>query len=330
MQNIFFVFITFPVFCRQLTTTMLKIIFINLANGTFDKEDYVNLYHGQSYTKMKTLLVAFDFSKNAVHALEYAMVYANKLKADVHLVWVDNSLSDDNLVGTIEEELRIEKKNYLKKIITDYSGQFPDIYMEMHLGKGKVYQEIAKTAQRLKADIVFTGTHGVSGYEQYWIGSNAYRITTSSPCPVVTVRGNYPINHTVSQILLPLDSSLETKQKLPFTVQLADAFGAKIHLLKVYNTPLKVIRKRIDAFGEEAIEFLGKHSSNFELQTTNADNVAAAIINYAASHAIDLITIMTEQGTTTANRFLGPYAQQLINNAQVPVMSLRSVDYKQE
>ena len=279
---------------------------------------------------MKTLLVAFDFSKNAVHALEYALVYAKKLTADVHLVWVDSSLSDDNLVDTIEEELRIEKKNYLKKIITDYSKQFPDIHMEMHLGKGKVYQEIAKTAHRIKADIVFTGTHGVSGYEQYWIGSNAYRITTSAPCPVVTVRGDYHISNNISQILLPLDSSLETKQKLPFTVQLADAFGAKIHLLKVYNTPLSVIRNRIDAFGDEAVDFLKKHNAVFELQTTDADNVAAAIINYAAGHNIDLITIMTEQGTTTANRFLGPYAQQLINNAQVPVMSLRSKDYKSE
>ena len=64
---------------------------------------------------MKTLLVAFDFSKNAVHALEYAMVYAKKLKANVHLAWIDNNLYNDNLNDTIEEELRIEKKSHLKK-----------------------------------------------------------------------------------------------------------------------------------------------------------------------------------------------------------------------
>jgi len=279
---------------------------------------------------MKTLLVAFDFSKNAVHALEYAFLYAKQLNADIHLLWVDNSLTDDAFGNTIEEELRIEKKNYLKKIVQEYSVKEPGVKMKIHLGKGKVYQELAKTAQRVKADIIFTGTHGVSGYEQYWIGSNAYRITASAPCPVVTVRGDYSIGESVSRILLPLDSSLETKQKLPFTVQLAEEFGAKIHLLKVYNTPLKVIRKRIDAFGKEAVDFLEEHTVDFELQTVTGENVAVAILKYVAANAIDLITIMTEQGTTTANRFLGPYAQQLINNAPVPVMSLRSRDYEPE
>jgi len=277
---------------------------------------------------MKTLLVAFDFSKNAVRALEYAMVYANKLKASVHLAWIDNSLSDDNLIDTIEGELRIEKKSFLNNIIADYAKEFPEIQMKMHLGKGKVYQEMAKIAQRLKADLLFTGTHGVSGFERYWIGSNAYRITTSSPCPVVTIRCGSPIKSTVSQILLPLDGSLETKEKLPFTFQLAKEFGAKIHLLKVYNTPLSVIRKRIDAFGEEAVSFLKNNQAVYELHSTEAENVAVAILKYAEDNAIDLITIMTEQGTTTANLFLGPYAQQLINNAQVPVMSLRSLNYK--
>jgi nucleotide-binding universal stress UspA family protein len=279
---------------------------------------------------MKTLLVAFDFSKNAVHALEYAFLYAKQLGADIHLLWVDNSISDAALGKTIEEELRIEKKNYLKKIVNESAVKEPDVKMAIHLGKGKVYQEIAKTAQRIKADIIFTGTHGVSGYEQYWIGSNAYRITTSAPCPVVTVPGDYAIGKLVSNILLPLDSSLETKQKLPFTVQLAEEFDAKIHLLKVYNTPLKVIRKRIDAFGEEAVNFLNEHTVEFELQTVTGENVAVAILKYVEKQAIDLITIMTEQGTTTANRFLGPYAQQLINNAPVPVMSLRSKDYELE
>ena len=47
---------------------------------------------------MKTILVAIDFSKNAEHALEYALVYANKLKTDIQLIWVDNILTDDSVI----------------------------------------------------------------------------------------------------------------------------------------------------------------------------------------------------------------------------------------
>ena len=276
---------------------------------------------------MRTLLVATDFSKNSLHVLEYAIMFANKLEAAIHLVWVDNSSLEDNLIDTIDEELRIEKKNYLKKIVADYKSRVPGEKLEYHLKKGKVYQEIGKTARHLKADLIFTGTHGVTGYEQYWIGSNAYRIMTFAPCPVITVRGNYIFDAGIKNILLPMDSSLETKQKLPFTVELAKRFRATIHLLKVYNSPIGVIRKRIDSFGREAEKCLKDKSVEYIMNSVEATNVAGSILEYADMNSIDLLAIMTEQNITTANKFLGPYAQQLINSAKVPVLSLRDKEY---
>ncbi len=276
---------------------------------------------------MKTLLVATDFSKNSLHVLEYAIMFANNLDAAVHLVWVDNSSLDDNLMDTIEEGLRIEKKNFLKKIVSDYKSKVPGQKLQYHLKKGKVYQEIGKTARQLKADIIFTGTHGVTGFEQYWIGSNAYRIMTSAPCPVITVRGDYNFENGIKTILLPLDSSLETKQKLPFTVELAKRFNAVIHLLKVYNSPIGVIRKRIDSFGHEAEKCISDKNIRYKIESVEAVNVAASILEYGEKNSVDLIAIMTEQNITTANKFLGPYAQQLINGAKVSVLSLRDKDY---
>jgi nucleotide-binding universal stress UspA family protein len=100
-----------------------------------------------------------------------------------------------------------------------------------------------------------------------------------------------------------------------------------LHLLKVYNTPLKLIRRRIDEFGNDAETCVKDKDVDFVLKTIEADNVAAGILNYAEKQNIDLISIMTEQGTTTANKFLGPYAQQLINNSPIPVLSLRAKEY---
>lgn len=308
----------------------ITLFFIKIASGSNGVQtDCLTLYSGQNSIAMKTLVVAYDFSKNAEHALEYAMFFAQRLSATVHLVWIDNSTTNE-MLDTIEEELRIEKKNYLKSLMGEWAKKAPDIPMKYHLGKGKVYQEVSKTATRLKADILFTGTHGISGHEQYWIGSNAYRITTSAPCPVVTVPCSYDLPDKLSNILMPLDSSLETRKKLPFAVVMAEVFGARIHLLKLYNSPLSVIRKRIDQFGEEAKKYMDESDVPYILSTKEANNVAEAILTYADQNEIDLITIMTEQGITTASRFLGPYAQQLINGASMPVMSLRATYYEKD
>lgn len=276
---------------------------------------------------MKTILVAIDFSKNAEHALEYALLFAEKMNAGVQLIWVDDTSSDESVIDTIEGDLRREKKSYMNQLIKKYQPVLADRKIEVMFRKGKVYQEITKAARQINADLIFAGTHGVTGFEQYWIGSNAYRIVTQAPCPVVTIRSEYEFKKSIKNILLPLDSSLETRQKLPYTCEVAMMFDATIHLLIVYNTPLKVIRKRIDKFGEEAEKCMKDKGVKYFFEKLEADNVAASILEYAESKKIDMITIMTDQGTTTANKFLGPYAQQLINNSLIPVMSLRAKEY---
>lgn len=276
---------------------------------------------------MKTILVAIDFSKNAEHALQYALIYAKILDASIHLIWVDNTLSDETVIDTIKGDLRIEKKEYLDRLVKQYGNSLKSGSMKIILRKGRVYQEIAKTAHQINADMIFAGTHGVSGYEQHWIGSNTYRIVTQAPCPVATIRGNYDFKSEVKKILVPLDSSLETKQKLPFICDLALKFGARVYLLEVYNSPLKVIRKRIDKFGEEATSCLTERKVEFQLDKIEVKNVAASIIDYSLQNDIDLIAIMTDQGTTTANKFLGPYAKQLINNSSIPIVSVRAKDH---
>lgn len=276
---------------------------------------------------MKTILVATDFSKNATHALSYALLFANKLETNIHLIWVDNTSSDESVTDTIEGELRREKKAYMSKIIEEFQPLLNFGKLEMIFRKGRIYQEITKAARDIDAEMIFAGTHGVSGYEQYWIGSNAYRIMTQAPCPVVTIRNDFQFRPTLKKILIPLDSSLETKQKLPFACNLAKSFGASIHLLELYNTPIKVIRRRIDQFGQEAKKCLVEKEVEFQLEKIEAKNVAASILDYSNSNDIDLIMMMTDQGTTTANKYLGPYAQQLINNSTVPVLSLRAKSY---
>ena len=62
---------------------------------------------------MKTILVAIDFSKNAEHALEYALMFAKKIDASIKLLWVDNTLSDESVIDTIPGDLRREKKEYI-------------------------------------------------------------------------------------------------------------------------------------------------------------------------------------------------------------------------
>ncbi|MFA5194156.1 MAG: universal stress protein, partial [Bacteroidales bacterium] len=58
-------------------------------------------------------------------------------------------------------------------------------------------------------------------------------------------------------------------------------------------------------------------------------NITSATIKYAEQIDADLIIIMTEQEEELSNIWLGPYAQQMVNNSPIPVMSVhpKEIEY---
>jgi len=271
---------------------------------------------------MKQILVAIDFSKTSLNALQFGIMIANKSGANLQMVWVDNTTSEEVVYEDAGQE-RTERVEMLKDLEAKYKKALNKGKLDYKIRKGKVYIEVAQQAKAIGADLVISGTHGVSGFEEFWIGSNAYRIVTHAPCPVVTIRQGFQVRE-IKKMVLPIDSTQETRQKLPVAAELADFFGSEIHILSLYSTPLKSVQKRVDNYAEQVKEYLKEQKIKYISELKESDNITRSTLDYSESIDADLIIIMTEQETTTANLFLGPYAQQMINHSTIPVLSVRS------
>lgn len=272
---------------------------------------------------MKQILVAIDFSKTSMNALAFGIHIANKAGADVQMVWVDNTTSDEVVFEGFAHEERNERVALLKDLQEKYAKSLKGGKLDFKTRKGKVYLEIALQAKSISADLIIAGTHGVSGFEEFWIGSNAYRIVTSAPCPVITLRHDTKIGD-IHKIVIPIDSSQETRQKIPIAAQMAQLCKSEIHILSLYSTPLKSVMKRVDNYAQHVVEYCEERKIKYVAVTKESENITRTTIDYAESVGADLIAIMTEQETTTANIFLGPYAQQMVNHSSFPVLSMRA------
>ncbi|MBP6976954.1 MAG: universal stress protein [Bacteroidales bacterium] len=271
---------------------------------------------------MNPIIVAIDFSKTSLHALKYAIYLANRMKSRVIMVWVDNLLSGDSIFTESAYDAREEARRNLEEIAENSKELLKEGELTFKQRKGKVYYEIAQLARQVEATLIVTGTHGVSGFDEYMIGSNAYRIVTNSPCPVITIRPQFDFSHGIHNIVLPIDETRNSCQKVPFTALMATIFGATVHIFSLYSTPLKALNQKVDHSVDEIIKQFTQAKISFTQDARIAENVSLSTLEYAERVRAELISIVTDQETSLTNVLLGQYAQHMVNNSPVPVLTI--------
>jgi nucleotide-binding universal stress UspA family protein len=269
---------------------------------------------------MKNILVAIDFSKGSLQAYKYAVKLAQKANAELTIVWVDNQVVQQSLYTPPVNDVRNEAKNRLEDLIKKQRGKLKG-KIKYKLRKGKVHQEVQAVAKAIKADMIVAGTHGGSGYEKLWIGSNAYRIVIHAPCPVITVKYDAEARAGINRIVMPVDSSSETLQKLVLTAKIAKLFKAEVHVLALLEDKLKALRMKAESNARLAIKYLAENNIDHVYSSMDSDNATETIIDYTLNVHANLISIMTEQNASGTNALLGPNARLIVNQSPIPVLS---------
>ena len=271
---------------------------------------------------MNNIVVAIDFSESSVNAFLHALSIAQKCHSDLDLVWVRKSAEEKDKFDTGGDPTK-EVKIQFDDLVAKYQPELQGNKINYKIRTGKVYKEISDEARESKAMLVVTGTHGASVFVEFWIGSNANRIVSLSPCPVITIRSGIDVRRPLSTIVLPIDSSTETRQKATFTGYLAKKHDAQIHILSLYSTKTKAIRRNVDAYTEQVAKYFEEEGVKYLITNREADHIADTMIQYGASVDANLISIMTQQESNTSNLWMGPNAQQIVNRSPIPVLCIR-------
>ncbi len=273
---------------------------------------------------MKEIVVGIDFSKSSIQAFQYALRVAKACGCNLKLVYV--SKTRDKALRLIKDDkgMEINIADNFKKLLDAHSSEIQGRITHKVL-HGKIYEEISNQAKYTDAEMIITGAHGMSGFEEFWVGNNALKIITHSEKPVLSVKKTYNLQkHLIEKIVLPIDSSMETLQKIPFTLQLAGYFKAQINVLSLFSSKLKNVEESVERNTREAMELIVASGLRYINENKNCDNIAKGTIDYAMKRNADMISMMTEQEYASNNIFLGNYAQQTINLSPLPVLSFRT------
>jgi nucleotide-binding universal stress UspA family protein len=276
---------------------------------------------------MKKIIAGIDFSDCSVNAMEHGLQLAQAFNADLTMVWVNPDGTKAILTQDKKHELSPEVQERLDDLVEQYKGQLPGNKIEYIIREGRVYQEIIEVAKEQEADLIVIGTHGCSGFEEFWIGSNASRIVMASDLPVLTIREGRKTDVSLTKIAMPIDSSLESRQKATLTAVIANKFDAKVDILAMHTSKIESLKRTVNDYVKQVGKYLDEEELNYDISEIDTTNIADSTIEHAIKSNANLITIMTEQETSTRNLLLGPYASQIINHSPIPVLSVPPVEF---
>ncbi len=274
--------------------------------------------------KKNKILVCIDFQKQSLSALHQCYDISRFLKAEVVLLYVIESTDFFSKIFSTEasiEKTKAEVTQRLQQLIENECAA-SNLNFSYIVKAGKVSDVVIETAKEISARFIIMGKNGSSSGFKKFIGSNTTKIISESDFPVISVKGSHSIGY--KNIVLPLDLSKSTREKVASAVSFAKFFGSHIHLVSVHS--VGIIHQATNLYNRiKKIERVFHHNDiecthQFFRRKDKYDH--EYVLQYANEVNADLIMIMTHQEGSVSDYYIGAFAHHIINESEIPVLSL--------
>jgi len=280
---------------------------------------------------MIQILVPVDFEPQSLIAMEQSYNLARLLPAEIVLLYVYDppagiralfgASHDEKILASLEEKL----SGLSAKVKAETGLQVSTI-----LETGQVYSKILETADKINAQFIIMGTHSqpdLPGNDVGVLGANSSRVLRSIKCPVITINARHHYDG-IRNILLPLDLTTDSRQKVTWGIKIAKIFGAGIKVVSgIWSKNDPAVHSKLNFLAGQVKQVIEKEGIRCKAEIVedveNEKGLIPAVLNYAEKQGdIDLIMIMTQQEAGMIEFFVGSRAQEFVRLSPVPVMSI--------
>ncbi len=276
---------------------------------------------------MKKIIVPLDFSKYSEYALRTAAKLAKKNDAEIlalHML----ELSDVLLTKSDNEQqqkavffLKMVEQKFETFLDKDYLKGLKVIPIVKHF---KVFSEVNDVAEENDADLIIMGSHGTSGFKDFFVGSNTERVVRNADIPVLVVKNDIA-NVDFGTVVFATDFDKENIRPYLNATKMFDKLGTKLMLLYV-NLPNENFKSTVE-IEKRIADFLITADGNLDRindVSYQADySVEQGIINYSNKVGADLIAIPTHGRKGVSHFFAGSIGEDIANHSPLPVITFK-------
>ncbi|MFN9721516.1 MAG: universal stress protein [Planctomycetota bacterium] len=300
----------------------------------------------------RCVLAATDFSPSAAAATRLAAWVAERSGCELTLVHAIENLHEavhrlsgraklDLVSGEgelFEKEVRSVADQKLRVLASQLESGVVRIRCEVLLGEA--FLEITHVVQSEKFDLVMTGTRGVSGWKQFFVGSTAKKLIRNCPSSVWIVKAEHAVPPEV--VIGAADFSEASRKAVLEGLWIAREANAEFHLVHVIDSrdvpedlldsipPGSSVRAEINRQAEERLaEFL--QSLGDAAQGVNSHLTWGypwqEIARIAQKHQADLIVLGTVGRSGIKGILLGNTCERVLETCDCSVLTVKPDDY---
>jgi len=272
---------------------------------------------------MKSILIPTDFSLCAQNAENAAMKLAEKFNAKVYLF--HHTDLPKNWAEMLVEE-RERHPNALKKIYEVEASferirqLFPNITIETHITGGKWIDRMRQFVAKKNIDLIVMGSHGASGKNEYFIGSNTQKVVRQVHCPILVIKE--PLKKVdFNKVIYASSFNLAEKEAFLKFKDFIKHFLPEIHLVTIHNSEF------LDGPISLQIEVLKDYVALSKPLTAiphivDDFTVDGGIRHFANKVDADLVVVSNHYKRPLKRMLVGSNVEALVNHANMPVLTI--------
>ncbi len=268
--------------------------------------------------KFETILVPTNFSECSMRTLEKAFSISDTYKLDIVLLHVAEKNFSLFSGKSVKNKYYEECRGKLQKI-ADEASKKTGIKINSVVEDGKVAKKISEAAERfLSKYIVINVNDEKPDKAEKYIGSTTLSLIKEPNCNMIILNSG-KVRPNISNILVPLDMTKETRHKITNAVEVAKHYNSKMYVMCILSQEEDreiIYRKHIQM--KQVEKFLTDSEANFTTKFIEAplkQSDSEIYLNYAKEINADLILIMIKQERADMSITL-----DIIKKSDVPVI----------
>lgn len=197
-------------------------------------------------------------------------------------------------------------------------------YISTHICCGSLIPSIIEASKQYSSQlIIIKKSKRLIGRFAAFRKNNADKLIGQSFCPVLTISEDFT-HDGIKQIVMPVDITRKSDDKVRWAVFLAKHFGAKVTIISILDINIEArtslaYRKAIAIEDQMLAE---KIDCEVMLITETSGSHWEIFLRQAEKINPDLIVIMTHEETILFGDYIGHFAREVIHRAVQPVFNV--------